>query len=457
MKKVFLLFTCLFLFQACGGMRNIYEIEPEAALKDNEQILNSDDFLFLEELTKNVLEKSRIYPEQVISSNFGPNNTGGILIRPGGRDTYPSFWIRDYAMSLDSGLISLEEQKHMLQLTALKQCDQSWITDGGSMVPLGAIADHIRIDDSLPIYFPGTYSYKNQGISQWGIFPPYCDQFYFIHMAYYYAKQSSDYKYLLTKINGFSLIDRLEMAYKVPPTRPDNPIVYTTKNLRGVDYGFRDAIIITGDLCFSSILKYQASVELAYLFKQLNDLSKSEQYKNISESLKKNIIDLFYDQRGMLKASTGIGQQPDVWSSAFAVYLGIIEGENLEKTCQLLADSYANETLAYKGNIRHILTTDDFSSTTAWEIARNAKNIYQNGAYWGTPTGWVCYAIAKANPGLARKLAKEFIEDLRMNDFRKGENYGAPYECFHPSGHRQNPVYLTSVACPYAVFRLIRK
>jgi len=45
------------------------------------------------------------------------------------------------------------------------------------------------------------------------------------------------------------------------------------------------------------------------------------------------------------------------------------------------------------------------------------------------------------------------IDDLRKNDFRKGGGSGAPWECFHPSGHRQNPVYMTTVTCPYIVFR----
>lgn len=36
------------------------------------------------------------------------------------------------------------------------------------MVPCGAIADHIRIDDGLPIFYPGTYSYEKQGVSEFG-------------------------------------------------------------------------------------------------------------------------------------------------------------------------------------------------------------------------------------------------------------------------------------------------
>src|SRR5260221_9511778 len=117
-------------------------------------ILNKDDLSFLEEMTRVVLDSSRIYPGQSVSS-FGKNNTGGVLIRPGGRDDYPAFWIRDYAMSLETEFISAKEQKHMLLITASAQCDQAWITKGGSMVPFGSVPDHIRIDNSLPIYFPG--------------------------------------------------------------------------------------------------------------------------------------------------------------------------------------------------------------------------------------------------------------------------------------------------------------
>lgn len=78
---------------------------------ENQSVLTKDQFHFLEELTLSVLEASRIYPKQFISDDFGANNTGGILIRPGGRNAYPSFWIRDYAMALETGMISASEQK----------------------------------------------------------------------------------------------------------------------------------------------------------------------------------------------------------------------------------------------------------------------------------------------------------------------------------------------------------
>lgn len=428
----------------------------EKALNSISDILSVEDFNFLEKMTKEVIDSSRIIPGQSVSALFGPNNTGGNLIRPGGRDCYPSFWIRDYAMSLESGFIRPEEQKHMLLLTASTQCDQSWITKGGSMVPYGAVADHIRIDDGLPIYFPGTYSYEDQGNKIFGIYPPYDDQYYFIHMAWYYVKSTADTKILDAEIEGMNLSERLELSFRVPPSREDNHLVYTTDDLRGVDFGFRDVISITGELCFTSILKYRASIEMAELMDINGNHSKSAKYHEIASEIKASIPEYFLDQRGMLLASTGKSKQPDVWSTAFAVTLNILEGADSEKTCRFLADSYEKGYLAYNGNIRHVLTCDDFSNTTSWESSLAKKDTYQNGAYWGTPTGWVCVAISKADPELAKKLADEYIENLRKNDFRLGGENGAPFECFHPSGFKQNPVYMTTVTCPYITFKSMR-
>jgi hypothetical protein len=417
-----------------------------------ETLLQPEDLTFLEGMTQDVLEASRIYPEQFISKDFGANKTGGTVVRPGGREAYPAFWIRDYAMSLETGMISPKEQLHMILLTAATQSDQAWITRGGSLVPYGAIADHIRIDDSKPIYFPGTYSFEGQGTAKWGTLPPYCDQFYFVHMVYYYVMHTNEYKILLNEVNGIRLIDRLKTAFHVPPSDLNDHIVCATETVRGVDFGFRDAQTITGSLSFPSILKYRAAVQLAEMLQMLKS-DDSKKYQQIASTIKGALPKVFMDDRGMLRASTGKSKQADVWSTALAVYLGILEGENLNKAASTLTNAFRAGTLSHKGNIRHILTTDDFSEKTAWEVSLASKNTYQNGAYWGTPTGWVCYAIHQIDPQSAKLLAREFIADLQANDYRKGGAFGAPYECFNKGSYTQNPIYLTTVACPLVAFR----
>ena len=52
----------------------------------------------------------------------------------------------------------------------------------------------------------------------------------------------------------------------------------------------------------------------------------------------------------------------------------------------------------------------------------------------------------------AQKLAKEYVQELRDGDFRKGESFGSPWECFNDK-LTQNPVYLTSVAVPFIIFK----
>ena len=422
----------------------------------NAGLLSEADLQFLESLTRAVVDSSRILPGQQVSKEFGGNNTGGTLIRPGGRTSYPSFWIRDYAMSLESGFISLQEQKHMLLLTASTQNDQTIITDGGSMIPIGAIADHIRIDDGKPVYFPGTYNFLEQGNKTFGMFPPYCDQFFFIHMAYEYVRSSKDLNMLNQLVNGQKLIDRLILAFKVVPVKMNNPLVYTTDDFRGVDFGFRDVISMTGSLAFPSILKYRAAIQLSVLLTNLKRRDEALEFAKIGSELKSAIPDTFLDNRGMLNASTKKSKQPDVWSTVLAIDFGILDGEQAKQTGAYLRDAYMEGYLAKNGNIRHILIPDDYNDSTAWESSLADKGSYQNGGYWGTPIGWVCAAIARADVEAARKLAAEYIHELRKEDFRKGPSFGAPWECYNSNGP-QNPVYMTTVTCPLVAFRNMKK
>ncbi len=428
--------------------------------------LSQDDMAFLEDITADVVEASRVrlYEKIEIIGNdgqkhsFGPNTSDGVLIRPGGRGCYPAFWIRDFAMSVESGAITLSEQKHALLYTAQKQQEGEMITRSGSVVPHGAIADHISFE-GIPIFFPGTIDdYFGQG-GAYGKMPSYDDHYYFIKMAWHYIRASGDVDILNRDVRERKLIERLELAFSVPPSREGSHLVCCEEDNRGVTFGFCDSIIHTGDLLFCSVLKYRAAIQMSELHNLIGNKEAAKKYEAIALSIKENIPNTFGGSGGgLLRASTGISSQPDVWGSAFAVYVGMIEGEDARIIGETLARAYTDGTLSYRGNIRHVLTSDDFSEETAWERTVGTKpypkNRYQNGAYWGTPVGWVCYAIAQVDESLAIRLAGEYISELREGDFRKGEDFGSPWECMHPDGdYKQNPVYMTSVTCPLGAFR----
>jgi hypothetical protein len=109
MKNIFLVFVgLLFLTGAKGQASN------------NNNLLSSADMSYLEQLTRDVMDSARINPGQKISDDFGVNNTGIVLIRPGGRSSYPAYWIRDYAMSVESGFVTPNEQKQRQKRNAIK-------------------------------------------------------------------------------------------------------------------------------------------------------------------------------------------------------------------------------------------------------------------------------------------------------------------------------------------------
>lgn len=417
--------------------------------------LSTEDIAFLEKITADVIEASRVRLYQEIAP-FGPNITGDTIIRPGGRNCYPAFWVRDYAMSLETGFITPQEQKHALLLTVRHQQEGDWETASGSCVPNGSIVDHISLSN-IPIFFPGTIDdYENQG-GEYGKYPSLDDHFYFIHMVWYYVTSTGDFSILDQDINGKKLIDRMELAFTVPPSR-ENHLVYCDDENRGVSFGFVDTVYNTGELFFCSLLKYQAALQMLELFRLMNDNSMADKYTLIAETIKIAIPATFEMTDGLWRASTGKSNQPDVWGNAFGVYINAFDDDIKEIICKALTESYKNGTLSYRGNIRHVRACDDYNDATLWEsmVGSHKKNTYQNGAYWNTPTGWVAYALSQVDTDLATELVKEYIEELREGDFRKGSEFGSPWECMHPErDYKQNPVYMTSVACPLIAFEKI--
>ena len=412
-----------------------------------------DAMQFAETLTADVLEASRVYPGQSVAG-YGPNATGGTLIRPGGRDCYPSYWIRDFAMSLECGLVSPAEMEHALLLTASRQQNIDWHTPSGSLVPRGAIADHITFDGK-PIFFPGSMDYDKQG-QPWGYYPSLDDHFFFVDIAWQLINQGNRLDILDAVIEGMTLLDRLDLAFAVPSADADTQLVYCDEEKRGVSFGFTDIVVHTGYLLFCSLLRFRAAKQLAQMHQLRGAQQQAQAYDAIAQTAATSIRSTFALENGLLKASTGKSAQVDVWGSAFAVYCGLWDREDGQRTCNALAHALSQGTIAWRGNIRHVPTDGDHSAESAWEqvVGQWPKNHYQNGAYWNTPTGWVCYSVAQVDQRAALQLATEYVDQLREDDFRQGAEFGAPYECIHPQGdHRQNPVYLTSMTCPLAAFK----
>ncbi len=420
--------------------------------------LPPEELTFLHCMARDVLEASRVKP----GSNGGgawplTNSCGFALVTPG-KDTYKAFWVRDFSMALDSGLIRGEEiRQHLLLICQVQNGGQDLHLAHGLRVPAWAVPDHINYDGRA-VWFPGTYSSgEDQGTGTFGRIPPIDDHYELVHIAFALWRTTRETRFLSTVVGGLTVFERVEQAFASPVIDPASGLVQTTEADRAVGFGFCDAEEHTGKLLFASLLRYRAAGELAELAHALGRGQRAGDYRAIQKVIGAHIAETFgasSEIGGWLRASTGLSRQADVWGTLYALHLGILEPAVAARARKTVADAVKTGTITLEGAVRHVPTNLDFSPTTAWERSVAPVNTYQNGAYWHTASGWLLEALWMEDRALALRVFDEMLAHLRAQDFRKGTGHGAPWEAFGPNGKaRQNPVYLASVAVPDAVLQ----
>jgi hypothetical protein len=415
----------------------------------------SQDMAFLSQMTSNVVQACRIQPGQSVRGSPA-NSVGFTLIMPGGNGGYPAFWVRDFAMSVDSGFITPQEMFNQLRLMARSQNGPAALhLANGLVVPPYAIADHIEFDGG-PTFYPGTYaSGTNQGDGSCGILPPADDHYWFVHVAYCLFRARGSAAFLSERVNGMTMLGRLAAAFNAPTTDAQTGLFETAATNRAVGFGFCDAIYFTGKILFPSVLRYQAAGELAAMYEAMGQADAAAPYLEIQRRISANLATTFAGPAhlgGWLMAATEIGRRADVWGTLYALHAGVLKGRAASDARAAIIMGVTNRTIVYDGAVRHVPTNMDYSATSAWERTGQTLNTYQNGAYWHTPTGWLIEAVHQADPGLAREIFAQYIRYLRANDYRLGRGLQAPWECFYPpAGYTQNGLYMTSVTAPYAV------
>jgi hypothetical protein len=423
-------------------------------------VLPAADLEFLHDLTREVVEESRVPPGKRVADS--PANTCGFtLIMPGGKGGYPAFWVRDFSMSLESGFIAPREMLDHLRLMAKCQNGpEARRLQHGLVVPPFAVPDHINFDGGA-VFYPGTYSSgDDQGSGRYGILPPVDNQYEFVHTAWCLHRATGRTDFLDESINGLTLFRRLTAAFETPGVDAKTGMVATDAERRAVGFGFCDGICLTGKLLFPSLLRYRAAGELADLCSATARRDQAPAYRQIQERIATNLAPTFCEParvKGWLLAATGIGRQPDVWGTLYAIHLGVLRGPAVERALETITEAVRRQTIAFEGAVRHVPTNFDWSGTSAWEqTAGETLNTYQNGAYWHTPTGWLIAALRRHDPALAIQVFGDYIRHLRSNDFRLHQKPEAPWECFGPKGYAQNGVYMTSVTLPWAILRSLK-
>ncbi len=371
------------------------------------QVLDRADAAFLEDQARRIVSSARL-PAGGASGKWR-NDTPYDLRVPGGNMGYPAFWVRDAVMMLGGDLIPAAEVEGWIRLMAgAMNGPAGRMIRPGVVIPAYAVPDHINFD-GRPTFYPGNYETGDkQGGPPWGKYPPLDDHFYFIGAVYEHGRLTGSpalfQSKLKTSYGQARLADLCRRAYRVAPADPATGLVTAgnieTENAK--DWGFCDTVSKSGKLLFPSLLKYEAALRLAKLYEAAGEPGPAAEYRTDAARIRSALTETFLRPSGdgdeaWLHSATGIGNQPDVWGSAFAVAIGALDEPEAGRVARALVRAYRSQTAIRQGWVRHLPTTDK-KTGGFWEVCVAKPGEYQNGGYWGTPTGWVIAAIHRVDP-----------------------------------------------------------
>jgi hypothetical protein len=326
---------------------------------------------------------------------------------------YEAFWLRDYEYTLEGSADSYSNEE---------------LADACRLFVRNLRADGAGVDC---IKFDGTAIYK-PGFGSLGKNPVADGSQFTVAVAWHTYENTQDLRLLR------EVIEPLVKAMNAVPRDPDTGLVHIKPGDEQdrCPYGFTDTIGKQGDVLFCSLLYVQACRQLSDLLGAVGRENDAAKWRRESERVARSIRNVFWDpQVGLLRAATICCREHDIWGSAFAVYLGVVDHEQAQTIATYFRDQYAQ--IVQHGQIRHV------PGGVYWERALCARDTYQNGAYWATPTGWFVYTIDLVDSQLADRTVIDLVRDF--------QNHGACEWIF--DARRQLPEYLASASLPLSGIR----
>lgn len=325
---------------------------------------------------------------------------------------YEAFWLRDFAYMLEGKPGAFTEKELLDAVDVFLKAQRND----------GACVDCVKFDGT-PIYQPG---YGSMGAN------PVADGSQFtVDVVYCAWRQLRDPKLLEPTV-----LDRLVRALEATP-RSDSGLVFIDPNVDWdrCPYGFTDSIRKKGEVLFCSLLYYQAADQLSKMLREAGREQDAKRFNDEKEKVANSVNQTFWDEEtGLYRGATVQCREHDVWGSAFAVFLGVAPEERALKIASYFRDHYSE--LTQQGQVRGT------PGGVYWEIGC-ARDVYQNGAFWGTPSGWFIDALSRIDLPLAAQMTSELIRDYRVNGVNEwifGET-------------RNMPQYVANAAAPIVGLR----
>ena len=334
---------------------------------------------------------------------------GTALFTPDGVQNYHALWTRDFSYMVENAgdlIDPAEIRAAVVYLLNGQRAD-------------GCIPDRVQAD-GIAVYSAGPYG-KPLGD------PPTDNSQFMVNLVFDYARWTGDKAFACDQLPAL----RRALDYT---RRDENGLVNILPGHPQSPYGFTDTIGKTGGLLFSSLLYWNACQHMIEMSGWCG--ADSSLYAQRAAQTLRGLDALWDDEKGVFLAATLDCRQIDIWGNAFAVYIGALQGDRLERVLHFLRDHYADYVL--RGQVRHLLRGEYWQRVLAPpEVI--APETYQNGAYWATPSGWVIDALAQIDDALAQKTLADLVADFQANGI---------WECVNDGGYQKVEHYVVSITNP---------
>jgi len=326
-----------------------------------------------------------------------------------------AFWLRDYVMMLEGGLVPKDR---------IVPCAKIFL---GAVSPEGFGVDCVKFDGT-PVYKPG---YGTMGDN-----PVLDGSPYTVKLAYESWRATGE-AYFLSE----DVLRLLAKTLAAIPLEPEGCLAWIdpSRAWERCPFGFIDTVRLGGACLFPSLLTIEARRDFAEMLEAAGRQPEAREQRRQADAMAAAVETRFWDASvGLYRAATHRCREHDVWGSAYAVWLGVADREHAQRVAAYFRDNY--DGLVQRGQIRQL------PAGVYWEDAAIGRDTYQNGAYWGTAAGWFAWTLARVDRPKALALFDELVADYRArgaNEWVLGERV----EC---------PDYLSSLALPLQGLRRVK-
>lgn len=160
--------------------------------------------------------------------------------------------------------------------------------------------------------------------------------------------------------------------------------------------------------------------------------------------IRANLHLLWSPEHELFFAGSQACRQADIWGSAYACVIEAVdEAQRTVIARSLLAK---REHFVHRGQIRHLLRPEFWEKliiADEW----TAPGCFQNGAYWGTATGWMAEVFEHTQPGSGMELLRTLAADFAAHGI---------WECVGRDDYARVANNLSSACLPYATWKKLR-